>query len=77
LEWCLSELKPGQKGVVVKIEAVGPVRRRIMDMGLVRGSKVTVICRAPLGDPMEIEVRDYKLTLRKKDAENIIVAEDE
>jgi Fe2+ transport system protein FeoA len=77
LEWCLSELKPGQKGVVVKIEAAGPVRRRIMDMGLVRGSKVTVICQAPLGDPMEIEVRDYKLTLRKKDAENIIVLGDE
>jgi len=47
-----------------------------MDMGLVRGSKLQIICRAPLGDPIEIEIRDYKLTLRKKEAENIIVTEE-
>jgi ferrous iron transport protein A len=42
-------------------------------MGLVRGSKIQIICRAPLGDPIEIEIRDYKLTLRKKEADNILV----
>jgi Fe2+ transport system protein FeoA len=47
-----------------------------MDMGLVKGSKLQTICRAPLGDPIEIEIRDYKLTLRKREAENIIVTED-
>jgi ferrous iron transport protein A len=73
----LNELKPGQAGVIVKIQDAGPARRRIMEMGLVRGSKVKVICRAPLGDPIEIEIRDYKLTLRKKDAENVIVTEDQ
>jgi ferrous iron transport protein A len=45
-----------------------------MDMGIVRGSKIKLICRAPLGDPVELEIRDYKLTLRRKDAENIFVA---
>ncbi len=44
-----------------------------MDMGLVRGAKIKIICRAPLGDPIELETHDYKLTLRRKDAENIVV----
>jgi ferrous iron transport protein A len=47
-----------------------------MDMGLVKGSKLQIICRAPLGDPIEIEIRDYKLTLRQREAENIIVTEE-
>ncbi len=72
----LSELKPGQKATITQIRETGPARRRIMDMGLVRGSKIKVICRAPLGDPIELEVLDYKLTLRKKDAENIFTEED-
>jgi ferrous iron transport protein A len=69
----LSELKSGEEGVVIKIDEIGSVRRRIMDMGIVRGSKVKVLCRAPLGDPMELEIRDYKLTLRRREAENIFV----
>ncbi|MCW4010746.1 MAG: ferrous iron transport protein A [Candidatus Bathyarchaeota archaeon] len=73
----LSELKPGQEATVTKIENTTTARRRIMDMGLVKGSKVKVICRAPLGDPLEIEIRDYKLSLRKKDAQNILVTEAE
>jgi ferrous iron transport protein A len=44
-----------------------------MEMGLVRGSKVKVLCRAPLGDPLELEIRDYNLTLRKKEADTILV----
>ncbi|MCW4018446.1 MAG: ferrous iron transport protein A [Candidatus Bathyarchaeota archaeon] len=71
----LSELKPGQQATVTKIEETGTARRRIMDMGIVRGSKVKVICRAPLGDPLEIEIRDYKLSLRKNDVQNVYVTE--
>jgi ferrous iron transport protein A len=44
-----------------------------MDMGIVRGSTVKVVCRAPLNDPMELEIRDYKLTLRRKEADQIFV----
>lgn len=74
MELRLSDLEPGQKGVVVKIKGSGTTRRRIMDMGIVRGSKIKVIRRAPLGDPVEFEIRDYNLTLRKREAENIYVS---
>lgn len=72
----LSELKPGKKATITQIQETGPARRRLMDMGLVKGSKLQIICKAPLGDPIEIEIRDYKLTLRKKEAENILVTEE-
>jgi len=70
----LSDLEPGQKGIIVSIKGSGATRRRIMDMGIVRGSKIKVIRRAPLGDPVEFEIRDYNLTLRKKEAESIYVS---
>jgi len=70
----LSDLAPGQKGIVVSIKGGGATRRRIMDMGIVRGSKIKVIRKAPLGDPVEFEIRDYNLTLRKREAENIYVS---
>lgn len=73
----LSDLKPGQKATVNQIQQAGQAKRRLMEMGLVKGSKIQIICRAPLGDPIELEVRDYKLTLRKKEAENIIVKEEQ
>jgi Fe2+ transport system protein FeoA len=69
----LSELKSGQESTVKEIRAAGAARRRLMEMGLVRGSKVKVLCRAPLGDPLELEIRDYNLTLRKKEADTILV----
>jgi len=71
----LSDLKPNQIATVKAIEEAGQAKRRIMEMGLVRGSRIRVICRAPLGDPIEVEVRDYKLSLRRRDAENIIITE--
>jgi Fe2+ transport system protein FeoA len=77
MELQLNKLEPGQKGVVVSIKGSGATRRRIMDMGIVRGSQIKVICRAPLGDPVEFEIRDYKLTLRKREAENIYVSLEE
>jgi Fe2+ transport system protein FeoA len=77
MELLLSDMEPGQKGVVTKIEGGGVTRRRIMDMGVVRGSNIKVIRRAPLGDPVEFEIRDYNLTLRKKEAEIIHVSLEE
>jgi len=69
----LHELKVGQHGIVVRVGGQGPVRRRIMDMGLVSGTKVKVVRVAPLGDPIEFKVKGYNLSLRKNEASNIIV----
>jgi len=73
MEKRLDELEPGDIGVVVKIGGNSSTRRRIMDMGIVRGARVVLIRRAPLGDPVELEIKDYNLSLRKRDAENIYV----
>lgn len=77
MELQLNKLEPGQNAIVVTIKGSGTIRRRIMDMGIVRGSKIKVIRRAPLGDPVEFEIRDYNLTLRKKEAECIYVSLEE
>lgn len=69
----LHKLKVGQHGIVVRVGGQGPVRRRIMDMGLVSGTEVKVVRVAPLGDPIEFEVKGYNLSLRKDEASNIIV----
>ncbi len=69
----LSELKVGQGGRVVKIEARGPLRRRILEMGVTLGTEVIVSGMAPLGDPIEIEVKGYHLSLRKEEAACILV----
>ena len=69
----LKEIKCGQTVKVKKVEGVGAVRRRIMDMGITRGCEVYVRKVAPLGDPIEVTVRGYELSLRKADAEMIVV----
>ena len=69
----LHELKVGQRGIIVHVGGQGPVRRRMMDMGLVSGAKVKVVRVAPLGDPVEFEVKGYSLSLRKSEARNVIV----
>lgn len=69
----LKDLKPGQSGVVESIGQKGPVRRRLMDMGVTPGVKVEVIKVAPLGDPIEINIRGYELSLRKDEAQNIVL----
>lgn len=71
----LSQLRKGQCGKVLKIEAVPTLRKRLLDMGLLIGEVVKVDGVAPLGDPMEVTVRNYRLTLRKKEVEQIIVEE--
>ena len=69
----LKDVKVGENAVVVRLHDEGAVKRRIMDMGLTRGTEVHVRKVAPLGDPMELTVRGYELSVRKADAEMIEV----
>jgi len=69
----LSDLLPGQIGRVVKICGKGPIARRIFDIGIVPGSLLEVQKFAPLGDPMEIKVKSFNLSLRKNEASFIQV----
>ena len=69
----LKEVKPGNTVTIVKIGGEGPIKRRIMEMGITKGAAVTVRKVAPLGDPIEVTVRGYELSLRKADAELIDV----
>ncbi|MGB4406187.1 MAG: ferrous iron transport protein A [Sphaerochaeta sp.] len=64
----LSELQPGEKAKVVSIGSTGAMRQRILDMGVTVGVQVQLIKIAPLGDPVEITVRGYQLSLRKSEA---------
>ena len=65
-------MKPGEKAVIVKITGEGAVNRRLMDMGVTKGAEVFIRKVAPLGDPIEVNIRGYELTFRKTEAENII-----
>ena len=69
----LAKLKPGERGRITKIGAIGSMKRRLMDMGVLVGETVKVEKVAPLGDPMEITVKSYKLSLRKSEAEGIAI----
>ena len=69
----LKETSVGETVKVVKLNGSGPIKRRIMDMGITKGVDVFVRKVAPLGDPVEVTVRGYELSLRKADAEMIIV----
>ena len=67
----LRETKTGQTVTVVKLNGEGAVKRRIMDMGITKGTEIYVRKVAPLGDPVEVTVRGYELSIRKADAELI------
>lgn len=69
----LAELSPGARARITAIGAVGPMRRRLMDMGVMPGQEIEVEKVAPLGDPIEVRIRSYHLSLRKKEAEGITV----
>ena len=69
----MKEAKVGEQFIVKKIHGEGALRRRIMDMGITRGTQISVVKNAPLGDPMELELRGYHLSLRRKDAELVEV----
>lgn len=67
----LKELPVGGRAVVKRLHGAGPVKRRIMDMGITKGAEIEVRKVAPLGDPIQVNVRGYELSLRKADAEMI------
>ncbi|HIU07231.1 MAG TPA: ferrous iron transport protein A [Candidatus Limiplasma pullistercoris] len=69
----LKEVKIGESATIRRLHGEGALKRRIMDMGLTKGTEVYVRKVAPLGDPMELTVRGYELSVRKSDAENIEV----
>ena len=70
----LKEVKVGDTVVVTRLNGEGAVRRRIMDMGITKGTRIFVRKVAPLGDPIEVNIRGYELSLRKADAEMIEVS---
>ena len=70
----LRETKPGETVTVMKLTGSGATKRRIMDMGLTKGVSVYVRKVAPLGDPVEITIRGYELSLRKEDAQMVEVS---
>ncbi|MGC9003047.1 MAG: FeoA family protein [Dictyoglomus sp.] len=69
----LSELKIGQKARILSIKTTGPLKKRLMDMGVLEGEPIIVEKVAPLGDPIDIVVKNYHLSLRKSEAEKIEV----
>ena len=69
----LADAKTGETVKVVKLLENGAVRRRIMDMGITKGTEITIVKVAPLGDPVQMTVRGYELTLRKEDAQKVEV----
>ena len=69
----LKQVKCGETVSVQKLQGEGPVKRRIMDMGITKGTSIFVRKVAPLGDPVEVTVRGYELSLRKADADMILV----
>lgn len=69
----LKDFKPGEAGIVVKVVGEGPVKRRLFDMGITPGAEIIMRKTAPLGDPIEINIRGYELSVRKAEAEAILM----
>ena len=72
----LDKIKPGQTVYIVRLDSEGAIRRRLLDLGLTPGTGVMVRKVAPLGDPLELYLRGYELTIRAEDARKIIVNEE-
>ncbi len=70
----LKDVKVGETATVKKLHGEGPVKRRIMDMGITKGTGIYVRKVAPLGDPIEVTVRGFELSLRKGEAQNVLVS---
>ncbi|MEG2234580.1 MAG: FeoA family protein [Oscillospiraceae bacterium] len=73
----LNQLPIGKSGTILKVGGEGELRLRLLDMGIIPKTKVTMRKIAPLGDPIEIHLRDYELTLRVDDAKEIEICQDE
>ena len=69
----LSDLHPGEEATVLQVQAQGPVRRRLLEMGFIRGAHLKVEKLAPLGDPMELVIKGYHLSLRREEGDCILV----
>ncbi|MDO4560774.1 MAG: FeoA family protein [bacterium] len=69
----LKEAQPGESVSVVKVHGTGALRRRLLDMGITKGSRIDVLKMAPLGDPIEVTIRGYELSLRKSEGEMVEV----
>ena len=69
----LKDVRVGETVKVIRVSGTGPIRRRIMDMGIIKGTEIFVRKVAPLGDPMEVTLRGYELSLRRADSEIIEV----
>ena len=72
----LGQLPTGHKATITRVGGEGILRCRLLDMGLIPQTKVAVVKVAPMGDPMELQLRGYSLTLRKEDADNIEIEEE-
>lgn len=64
----LNQVQPGETAIVTKVTGTGPLKRRMVDMGIVTGTQIQVQKFAPLGDPMEVKVKNFNLSLRKSEA---------
>ena len=71
---CLADLEPGSDARIESVDAGSPIGRRLLDLGFVPGTAVRVLRRAPLGDPVEYELRGYRLCLRRTEARRVRVA---
>ncbi len=72
----LSDLHPGEEATVLRVLALGPVRQRLLEMGFIRGALLKIEKLAPLGDPMELVIKGYHLSLRREEGECILVEKD-
>ncbi len=73
MEKLLSEFSVGEKGVVKKVNGEGAIRRRLFDMGVTPGTSIYLRKKAPLGDPIELTIRGYELSLRKAESSNVVM----
>jgi len=73
MELMLKDLKPGEKGVISAFTSSGAVRKRLLDMGVIKGETIEMEKVAPLGDPIQVMIKGYHLTLRKTEAESVMV----
>lgn len=73
----INDLKIGQEGVILSVSGEGPLRLRFLDMGLIPGTRVTLQKIAPMGDPVQIRLRGYELTIRREDAGKIALKEEQ
>lgn len=73
MEKTLNEVEVGEVGTIVQVAGTGIIRRRLFDMGITPGAQFSFRKKAPLGDPIEITIRGYELTLRKVEAQNVVV----